>query len=44
MLDHIGFEVKGLEAFLKRLEASGVKLDRALYALGSVGHRDLIPD
>lgn len=26
-LDHIGFEVKGLEAFLKKLEASGVKLD-----------------
>jgi len=26
-LDHIGFEVKGLEAFLKKLEAAGVKLD-----------------
>ena len=27
MLDHIGFEVKNLEAFCKKLEASGVKLD-----------------
>jgi catechol 2,3-dioxygenase-like lactoylglutathione lyase family enzyme len=27
MLDHIGFEVQNLEAFCKRLEASGVKLD-----------------
>jgi catechol 2,3-dioxygenase-like lactoylglutathione lyase family enzyme len=26
-LDHIGFEVKNLEAFTKKLEASGVKLD-----------------
>jgi catechol 2,3-dioxygenase-like lactoylglutathione lyase family enzyme len=28
-LDHIGFEVKGLEEFCKKLEAAGVKLDRA---------------
>jgi catechol 2,3-dioxygenase-like lactoylglutathione lyase family enzyme len=28
VLDHIGFEVKNLEAFTKRLEESGVKLDR----------------
>jgi catechol 2,3-dioxygenase-like lactoylglutathione lyase family enzyme len=27
-LDHIGFEVRGLEAFCKKLEASGIKLDR----------------
>lgn len=27
MLDHIGFEIKNLEAFCKKLEASGVKLD-----------------
>jgi catechol 2,3-dioxygenase-like lactoylglutathione lyase family enzyme len=27
-LDHIGFEVKNLEAFTKKLEADGVKLDR----------------
>lgn len=26
-LDHIGFEVKGLEAFVKKLEARGVKFD-----------------
>ncbi len=26
-LDHIGFEVQGLEAFCKKLEANGVKLD-----------------
>jgi catechol 2,3-dioxygenase-like lactoylglutathione lyase family enzyme len=26
-LDHIGFEVRGLEAFTKKLEASGIKLD-----------------
>jgi catechol 2,3-dioxygenase-like lactoylglutathione lyase family enzyme len=28
-LDHIGFEVKGLEAFCKKLESEGVKFDRA---------------
>jgi catechol 2,3-dioxygenase-like lactoylglutathione lyase family enzyme len=28
MLDHIGFEVKNLEAFCKALEAKGIKLDR----------------
>ena len=28
-LDHIGFEIKNLEAFCKRLEAAGIKLDRA---------------
>jgi catechol 2,3-dioxygenase-like lactoylglutathione lyase family enzyme len=27
-LDHIGFEVKNLEAFCKKLEAAGTKLDR----------------
>jgi hypothetical protein len=27
-VDHIGFEVRGLEAFCKNLEASGVKLDK----------------
>ena len=26
-LDHIGFEVKNLEAFTKRLESEGIKLD-----------------
>ena len=32
-LDHIGFEVKGLEAFTKKLEASGVKLDQGYKVL-----------
>ena len=27
-LDHIGFDVKNLEAFLKKLEGAGVKIDR----------------
>jgi extradiol dioxygenase family protein len=27
-LDHIGFEVKNLEEFCKKLEASGIKFDR----------------
>ena len=27
-LDHIGFEVKGLEAFCKKLESMGIKLER----------------
>jgi len=29
-IDHIGFEVKNLAEFIKKLEASGVKLDRPL--------------
>ncbi len=36
-LDHIGFEVKDLEAFCKKLEAAGVKFDmpyRKIPALG----------
>ena len=36
MLDHLGFEIRNLEAFCRRLEASGVKLD-APYAKGSDG-------
>jgi hypothetical protein len=28
VLDHIGFEVKNLEVFLKKLESDGVKVDR----------------
>jgi catechol 2,3-dioxygenase-like lactoylglutathione lyase family enzyme len=28
-LDHIGFEVKGLENFVRQLEARGIKVDRA---------------
>ena len=26
-MDHIGFEIEGLEAFCKKLEAQGVKFD-----------------
>jgi len=29
VLDHIGFEVQGLEAFCRKLEGMGIKLDRA---------------
>jgi len=29
-LDHIGFDVKDLEAFTKKLEAQGIKLDEAI--------------
>jgi catechol 2,3-dioxygenase-like lactoylglutathione lyase family enzyme len=36
-LDHIGFEVTNLEAFCKRLEASGVKFDRPYAATGGLG-------
>ncbi len=28
VLDHIGFDVKDLQAFIKMLEAQGIKLDR----------------
>jgi catechol 2,3-dioxygenase-like lactoylglutathione lyase family enzyme len=28
-LDHIGFEVKSLDAFVKKLEAQGIKMDAA---------------
>jgi catechol 2,3-dioxygenase-like lactoylglutathione lyase family enzyme len=28
VLDHVGFEVKDLEAFCRQLEADGVKLDK----------------
>jgi len=27
-IDHVGFEVQGLEQFVKRLEASGITFDR----------------
>jgi catechol 2,3-dioxygenase-like lactoylglutathione lyase family enzyme len=35
MLDHIGFEVTGLEAFCRKLEAAGVKFDRPYSKLPS---------
>ena len=36
-IDHIGFEVRGLEAFMKKLESDGVKINlpyRNIPALG----------
>lgn len=36
-LDHIGFEVKDLEAFCKRLEAQGVTFDRPYTKVASLG-------
>ena len=32
-IDHFGLEVKGLEAFCKKLEAAGVKVDTAFHAI-----------
>lgn len=37
VLDHIGFEVKDLESFLKQLEASGVKIDRPYTKVPALG-------
>ena len=36
-VDHIGFEVKNLEAFCKKLEASGVKFDRGFTRMPALG-------
>lgn len=36
-LDHIGFEIKGLEGFVKRLEAKGVKFDVPYRKLPELG-------
>ncbi|MFN8059972.1 MAG: VOC family protein [Vicinamibacterales bacterium] len=36
-LDHIGFEVRGLEAFCKQLEANGVTLDRPYTKVPALG-------
>ena len=36
-LDHIGFEIKNLEAFTKQLEASGIKLDRPYTKVAALG-------
>ncbi len=36
-LDHIGFEIDGLEAFCKRLEAMGVTFDRPYQEIESLG-------
>jgi catechol 2,3-dioxygenase-like lactoylglutathione lyase family enzyme len=37
VIDHIGFEVKGLEAFVKNLEAQGIKLDRPYTPVAALG-------
>ena len=36
-LDHIGFEIKDLEAFTKKLEAQGIKLDRPYTKVEALG-------
>lgn len=36
-LDHIGFEVDGLEAFCQKLEAAGIELDRPYEKIESLG-------
>jgi catechol 2,3-dioxygenase-like lactoylglutathione lyase family enzyme len=36
-IDHIGFEVKNLEAFCKKLEANGIKLDVAYRKIPAAG-------
>jgi hypothetical protein len=36
ILDHIGFDVKDLKAFIKTLEASNIKLDRP-YTVNDIG-------
>ena len=36
-IDHIGFEVKNLEAFCKKLEARGVKFDVPFRSVPAIG-------
>jgi predicted enzyme related to lactoylglutathione lyase len=36
-IDHIGFEIKNLEAFTKKLEAEGIKLDRPYTKVPQLG-------
>jgi predicted enzyme related to lactoylglutathione lyase len=36
-IDHIGFEIKNLEAFTKKLEAGGIKLDRPYTKIPQLG-------
>ena len=38
-LDHLGFEVKDLEEFCKKLEANGIKLDMKIVAAPQIGLR-----
>ncbi len=41
-LDHIGFEIKNLEAFTKKLEADGIKLDVPYRKVRGPQHRDRV--
>ena len=36
-VDHIGFEVENLEAFMQRLAASGIKIDRPYTKVDALG-------
>jgi predicted enzyme related to lactoylglutathione lyase len=36
-IDHIGFEIRNLEAFVKKLEANGVKIDRPYAKVPALG-------
>ena len=42
-LDHIGFEVKNLEEFCKKLEAAGQKFDRPVRAAPELDDGDCVP-
>ena len=44
MLDHIGFDVKNLEEFAKKLQADGIKLDRPIVTQPSGGKLTFIHD
>ena len=39
MLDHIGFDVKDLQGFIKKLEAAGIKMDRPYTPTDNVSER-----
>jgi hypothetical protein len=36
-VDHIGFEIDGLEAFCKKLQEQGVKFDRPFTKVAAIG-------
>jgi catechol 2,3-dioxygenase-like lactoylglutathione lyase family enzyme len=44
VLDHIGFDIKDLQAFIKKLEANGIKLDRPYTKQDSGGALAFITD
>ena len=44
VLDHIGFDVTDLEAFVKELDAAGIKLDRPLVKQASGSKLTFIHD